>query len=276
MNTKSYLVAGGDMRYMHLAEYLAKEGNSVYTIGFDKAIATSIYNIIPPISSLKLDYIILPIIATNDGEHLNAPCYSGDILLNQVISLASNTTTIYYGRLSCDIITMLKSKDIALVNYSEESEFIQKNSTLTAKGIIDIIAEHTTFNVKNVLVLGYGNVAKAVITELKKSSVTLYVSSRDVMTQGNMYNIAMLNESIALLQADIIVNAIPALVLDKARLDRVKKDTLIIDVASKPGGTDFDYAKKLNLTVIHALAIPGRLYPKESGKAVYETITKLI
>ena len=42
---------------------------------------------------------------------------------------------------------------------------------------------------------------------------------------------------------DIIFNTIPSLILDDEILAKVKKDALIIDLASKPGGIDFDAAK---------------------------------
>ena len=44
---------------------------------------------------------------------------------------------------------------------------------------------------------------------------------------------------------DLIVNTAPAPVLGKSQLRRVRKDALIIDLASRPGGVDFDYAREL-------------------------------
>ncbi len=46
---------------------------------------------------------------------------------------------------------------------------------------------------------------------------------------------------------DIIFNTIPAMILDGALLERVKKDALVIDLASKPGGAE------LNLNCIFTL-----------------------
>lgn len=57
---------------------------------------------------------------------------------------------------------------------------------------------------------------------------------------------------------DIIFNTIPSLILDDEILTKVKKDALIIDLASKPGGIDFDAAKSYGLKVIWALSLPGK------------------
>ena len=60
---------------------------------------------------------------------------------------------------------------------------------------------------------------------------------------------------------DIIFNTIPSLILDDEILTKVKKDALIIDLASKPGGIDFDAAKSYGLKVIWALSLPGKIAP---------------
>ena len=43
------------------------------------------------------------------------------------------------------------------------------------------------------------------------------------------------------------------MILDKKRLERVRKDCIIIDLASKPGGVDFDAAKERGIKAILAL-----------------------
>ena len=43
------------------------------------------------------------------------------------------------------------------------------------------------------------------------------------------------------------------MVLDKKRLEKVKKDCIIIDLASKPGGVDFEVAEKNGIKAILAL-----------------------
>ena len=75
---------------------------------------------------------------------------------------------------------------------------------------------------------------------------------------------------------DIIFNTIPSLILDDEILTKVKKDALIIDLASKPGGIDFEYANKNGYNVIHALGLPGKVAPVTSAKYIKEIIDNLI
>ena len=75
---------------------------------------------------------------------------------------------------------------------------------------------------------------------------------------------------------DIIFNTIPALILDEEILSNVKKDALIIDLASKPGGVDFEAAKALGVRVIWALSLPGKVAPVSSGAIIKDTIMNII
>ena len=74
---------------------------------------------------------------------------------------------------------------------------------------------------------------------------------------------------------DIVINTVPALVLTRSELEMMKKDALIIDLASKPGGTDFEAAQRLGRRVVHALALPGRTAPITSGKIIAEAVRNI-
>ncbi len=71
---------------------------------------------------------------------------------------------------------------------------------------------------------------------------------------------------------DFIFNTIPSLVLTENILNNVHKDTTIIDIASKPGGTDFDACKSLGINARLCLGLPGKYSPKTSAKIIYNSI----
>ncbi|MEG0692813.1 MAG: dipicolinate synthase subunit DpsA, partial [Oscillospiraceae bacterium] len=73
----------------------------------------------------------------------------------------------------------------------------------------------------------------------------------------------------------LIFNTVPATVLDENLLSQVKKDCLLIDLASKPGGIDFDTAKRLGLKTIWALSLPGKVAPISAGKIIFDTIQNI-
>ena len=65
-----------------------------------------------------------------------------------------------------------------------------------------------------------------------------------------------------------------AKLLKKEELDSFRKDITIIDLASKPGGVDEEYAKEIGVKVIIALGIPGKEQPTTAAKYIKETIDK--
>lgn len=91
-----------------------------------------------------------------------------------------------------------------------------------------------------------------------------YVEARKyadlAMIEGHGYEpLELCNLNKEIHKFDIIFNTIPSLILDDEILANVKKDALIIDLASKPGGVDFEAAKAYGVKVIWALSLPGNV-----------------
>ena len=74
----------------------------------------------------------------------------------------------------------------------------------------------------------------------------------------------------------IIFNTVPHVLLTKDILKELRKDVIIIDLASAPGGVDYEEGKKLGLNIIKALSLPGKLSPVTAGKAIYKSISNII
>ena len=64
---------------------------------------------------------------------------------------------------------------------------------------------------------------------------------------------------------DCVFNTIPARVITSQLIDNFNNSISIFDIASKPGGVDFDYCKQKDIFATLSLGIPGRCYPKEAG-----------
>ncbi len=77
-------------------------------------------------------------------------------------------------------------------------------------------------------------------------------------------------------QANLVFNTIPALILTPQILESTGKDALIIDLASRPGGVDFDYAEKLGIRTIHALGLPAKTSPETSSQILCNCINSFI
>jgi dipicolinate synthase subunit A len=96
-----------------------------------------------------------------------------------------------------------------------------------------------------------------------------------IMTNSISILIKLLNLSIkspslidmksVLPSCQFIFNTIPTLVLDKSNLAYVDPKVTIIDIASQPGGVDYEYALKNNLYAKLCLGIPGKVSPRTSA-----------
>ena len=68
---------------------------------------------------------------------------------------------------------------------------------------------------------------------------------------------------------DIIINTIPTMIINKEILDSLNTNTLILDLASLPGGTDFEYAKSINIKTIHYLGVPAKVSSRSAANAIF-------
>ena len=53
---------------------------------------------------------------------------------------------------------------------------------------------------------------------------------------------------------------------------RMQKDTVVLDIASAPGGCDRAAAEREGIRVIHALGLPGRYTTASSAKVLADAI----
>lgn len=77
-------------------------------------------------------------------------------------------------------------------------------------------------------------------------------------------------------KSDLIVNTVPKTILKDDLLGKIRKDALVLDLASKPGGIDFKSAKERGLNVVWALSLPGKVAPLSAGKILSDTVTKIL
>jgi dipicolinate synthase subunit A len=67
---------------------------------------------------------------------------------------------------------------------------------------------------------------------------------------------------------DCVINTIPKCVLAAGELRVLRDDALVIDIASKPYGIDFEAAKSLNKNVFLEQGLPGKYMPALEAEAL--------
>ncbi len=281
--SKTFAVAGGDLRQIYVAQGLAAEGHNVRIFGFDNY-SNNIagIEICSDIESLlaDADYVVFPLPYSTDGVHLNTPYLSYSVRLCDIYEKIRTSMTVFGGRFSS---RELNSRGIKTIDYFEREELQILNAVPTAEGAVYIAMQERPYTVcgSKCLVVGYGRIGKVLSSLLKGLNASVTVSARrfeDLASIRSMGIMPIKTKNIEQTagEYDIIFNTVPAMVLDKSVLSSVKKNALIVDLASKPGGVDFNEAKALGLNVVWSLSLPGKVAPVSAGQFIKDTIVNII
>jgi dipicolinate synthase subunit A len=285
---KTFAVVGGDLRYIELAESLSARFR-VLSMGFDKNVfCTNETSKVKLLGSLALnenrvDYLILPIPAAKDELHVNTKYFSGDIPMSSLPPLIKEGGTVFAGRLSKVHEKMFEDAGISVVDYSNREDFAVMNAVATSEGAIQIAMEETktTISSQKILILGMGRIAKVLLLHLRGFTDDITAAARkphDIVWAGifGKSGISLTESYKRLGEFDLIFNTIPTEILTANRLSQVKETAAIIDLASKPGGVDFEAAERLGIKAIHALSLPGKVAPVTAGKVIAKTIENIL
>lgn len=245
MKNKKFTVIGGDVRNIKLAELLKNDGNDVYMHGFknsDVEVDVREFDDLKQAVGVS-DIIIGPVPCSNDGETINAAYHPDKIYINEVFRAISNKQIFIAGRISDKILHMAQAYNVYTVDILHREEMSVLNAIPTAEGAIQIAMQEMPITVhgSNFLVVGYGRIGKTLSKMLRGIGAHVYCAARKysdmawVKSQG--YIPLFINDLDSYVsEMDVIINTVPALVLNSSVLARVRKECLIIDLASKPGG----------------------------------------
>ena len=273
---KTFGVLGGDKRSYYLAKALKNDGYKVRLWGFDKLGATDC----EVASALDSDILILPVMPFGEGENIVSPYSENNLNLKEYEDSLTDKL-IFTGQRDKFLSAFPKMKS-RVSSYSDSEEFAVKNAVPTAEGAIEEALRHSdiTINGSKILVCGYGRIGKVLSEMLRGMGADVTVSARK---QSDLAWIK-LNGFVGIKTGDFteinsynfIFNTIPSLILDEDVIKGLCKDTLIIDLASYPGGVDFDCAERYGIKAIHALSLPGKIAPKSAGEIIESTILNIL
>ena len=190
---------------------------------------------------------------------------------------------VFCTRCSEEVADALTQKGAVLHYYFDDELLAMKNAYFTAEGALAAIILKTDRSVKDMraLVLGGGRVGKSVAKLLHDNRCNVFVATRDAKEYAYA---SIFSDGVYLFEDfkarvhefDLIVNTVPKVILTGDTLERVKKDCLILDLASKPGGVDFARAAELGLCTAHELGIPGKTAPRSAGLAIKDSVLKIL
>jgi len=280
-----FAIAGGDLRQQRLADMLAQDGFEVRITGFDSSPhinsgAKTYESLAETVSGA--DCVVLPLPVTHDGACLNTPFSRNIYLMEELYRSVSPGQLVVGGLINKNTYEKAKEYGFRITDYLEREELSVLNAIPTAEGAIQIAMEELpiTIHGAKVLVIGYGRCGRVLAKDLQALGARVTASARKYADFAWMrvdgIQVARTDNLRDIGEFDLIVNTVPALILDEYLLNRIKRDCLIIDLASKPGGVDLSVASQLGLRVIWSLSLPGKVAPLTSGEIIKEAILNII
>lgn len=285
---KLITVIGGDARYLELIRQLQRfPDTSINLVGFDKIEQgfTGLTQLdFSELEPEEIDIVILPITGTNHEGVVETVFSDQNITLTKEWFDQFKKGTIIFTGLTNDYLTSITTESgIKLIPLLERDDVAIYNSIPTAEGTIMMAMEHTdyTLHSSRVTVIGFGRVGNTVANKFSALGAKVSVSARSIrdlarITEMGLTAIPLNDLDQYVDDCDILINTIPAEVVIKKIIQQLPSHGIIIDLASKPGGTDFDYAKKRGIKAILAKSLPGIVAPKTAGKILADVIKQVL
>ena len=278
---KAITVVGGDLRIVKLVEMLINDGYKVYTYALENSEELLSLDGVEMCPTLQeaVSYskvVVGPVPLSSDRRRISSPFGRNVVELEDFIEALKGK---YLIAGNINITEQLDNMGVQYTDLLKREEFSVLNTIATAEGTIQIAMEETqrTVHGTNVLIMGFGRIGKVLAKMLDGIGAKVSCEARkneDISwIKAYGYNPIHLNDlNDNLNQFDIIINTIPFQILDSERLDLVKNDAVIIDLASNPGGVDRKVAREKGIKVIWALSLPAKVAPLTSAEFIKETL----
>lgn len=174
---------------------------------------------------------------------------------------------------------LASERGIKVFSYNDDEILVTQNAYLTAEGTLAYIINNTPKALRGlpVLVVGLGRVGKAVTAMLKSNYAKVAVASLPIEEQALGHIMAeesldLKNIDSYISQFDAIVNTVPKLILKGETLANVAQGTLVVDLASAPGGVDYPAARAWGINAVHYQGVPGHTAPYTAAEYILQSI----
>lgn len=269
-----FLLLGGDARQLYLNRILTENGflTILHTDGakldfsWKEAMETC-------------DVILCPIPFTKDKISLFSAYEMSDLGIGNLLSHLTPRHTLFGGNIPAYVKDYAKKNEIVCYDYMDMEDVTIKNTIATAEGAIAEAIRLSTgcLHQSECLITGFGRCAKTLALKLKGMDVTVTIAARKenqlALAQSMGLKTVPFHElSKEIGKYDYIFNTIPAPVISQELVSFTARNTTIIDIASAPGGVDFEACKNQGIKAKLCLGLPGIYAPETSAKILYESI----
>ncbi|MGN0371769.1 MAG: dipicolinate synthase subunit DpsA [Enterocloster sp.] len=297
---KTFFLPGGDSRQQYLGAMLAGKGYKVIRFlnggyRYMTKQGEGADDSLPLPEAMAASHCILgPVPFTRDGRLLFSAVPEEQLETEALLGYLTERHIFFGGNLPPQARDRCIRLGIPCYDFMKMEEVALKNTIATAEGALAEAIRLSPINLhgSRCLVLGYGRCGQTLSDKLKAldASVTTADHKKEQLALASSRGIEPLlfqaGISVALPESgpafgsgiphwelyDCIFNTIPAPALDRTAVFRMKKDAVIIDLASAPGGTDFDACRAAGIRAQLCTGLPGLFSPKTSAEILCQAV----
>ncbi|MCP3739145.1 dipicolinic acid synthetase subunit A [Rossellomorea sp. BNER] len=280
-------VLGGDARQLEIIRKLTELDAKLSLVGFeqlDHAFTGATKEKLTEVNFSEVDAIILPVPGTSlDGDVDTIFSNEKIRITEEILMQTPSHCVVYSGITNRYLDDIIQSSNKKLVQLFERDDVAIYNSIPTVEGTIMMAIQHTDFTIhgSKVAVLGLGRVGMSVARTFHHLGARVKVGARKSEHLARISEMGLTPFHLDDLQkevndCDICINTIPVLIVTANVIAKMPSHTLVIDLASKPGGTDFRYAEKRGVKALLAPGLPGIVAPKTAGQILANVLSQLL
>lgn len=278
---------GGDARQLEVIKNCIQLNATVSLVGFDNLespFSGAVRRDLNPEWFSTVDLLILPILGTDEEGYVDSIFTTKSLVLTQdhIGNLPSHAMVVA-GMAKSYLQNLCSHKGVQLVELLKRDDVAIYNSIPTVEGalMMAIQSSNITIHGSRCVVLGLGRVGltlartfHAIGARVKVGVQTPAQMARAVEMGITPFHFKNLADEVE--DVDLLFNTVPALIVTEPVLAAMPSTAVIIDLASKPGGTDFAFAKKRGIKAMLAPSLPGIVASKTAGRILAQTITRLL
>ena len=280
---KTFGIIGGDRRQVYLARSLKSDGYNVLPAGFGKLKKQGFEGAVGVDSALLYsDAVLLPLPSVRADKSVNAPFADESIFFDENRLRLLCKKPVFAAMRDRLLRAYPQLRDAQIFDYAAREDFAIRNALPTAEGALETALreyEGTVFQSRS-LVTGFGRIGKQLAKMLSALGSEVTVCARRAtdlaFAESLGFNALDIHRLKEVRGFDLVFNTVPAMLFDEALLQSTDKSTLLIDLASLPGGVDFESARALGLSALRALSLPGKCAPKAAGEIIKKTVISII
>ncbi|MBB3109446.1 dipicolinate synthase subunit A [Paenibacillus phyllosphaerae] len=281
------VLLGGDARQLEVIRKLTELDASVTVAGFDQ-LHTPLDGAVKAEYSQELfhtaDALILPAVGTDDEGRIPTVFSDQELVLSsEEVAKLPKHCTIYAGMAKPYLRELCTQHNIGLVELFDRDDVAIYNSIPTAEGAIMMAIQNTdiTIHGSSSMVLGIGRTGLTLARTLQGLGAKVKMGIRREEHYARAYEMGFepfyLNQLISQVgNIDLLFNTIPTMIVTAQIIANLPSRAVIIDLASKPGGTDFRFAEKRGIKALLAPGLPGIVAPKTAGRIIADVLSRLI